>query len=129
MAGVNAGLAQTVLAVLCHGVAGDRTVLAGRTDDLDNIAVVCCSRRFAFRQADTLPDDLPLFVDTAAELRSRSGNQLECDLVLALFQFACKSQSGNFLQNRMFDLDYICVCVPQNSFPPLILIFASVIHE
>ena len=111
-------LANTVLAVLRHCIAGDRTIFTGRTDNLDDIAVVGNSRRFSLSQAYPLTDDLSFLINTAAELRRGSRDQLKRDLILALLQFSVKSQTCNLLQNCMFDFDYICICVPQNSFPP-----------
>ena len=69
---VNTCFSNTVLAVLCNCITGNRTVLAGRADDLDDITVVGHSRSLALRQADTLPDDLSFLINTAAELRCRS---------------------------------------------------------
>ena len=73
LTGIDTCLSKTVLTVLCYCVAGDRTVFAGRRNNLDDIAIIFRSRSFAFCEADSLADDLTLFVDTAAELRGRPG--------------------------------------------------------
>ena len=72
--GVDTCLTNTVLAVICYDISGNRTIFTGRADYLDDIAIVNGARRFAFRQTDSLPDNLPLFINTAAELRRRARN-------------------------------------------------------
>ena len=95
LTGIDTCLSKTVLTVLCYCVAGDRTVFAGRRNNLDDIAIIFRSRSFAFCEADSLADDLTLFVDTAAELRGRSRNKLQREVITLFFKFTCKSKLSN----------------------------------
>src|SRR5699024_2851509 len=90
-------LTNTVLAVLRHCIAGDRTVLTCGADDLDHIAVILKPRSLSLCQTDTLSDDLSLLVNTAAELSSRSRDQFHRDLILTLLQLSGESQPRYFL--------------------------------
>ena len=104
-------LSKTVLTVLCYCVAGDRTVFAGRRNNLDDIAIIFRSRSFAFCEADSLADDLTLFVDTAAELRGRSRNKLQREVITLFFKFTCKSKLCYLEQYVMFDFDYVSISI------------------
>ena len=111
LTGIDTCLSKTVLTVLCYCVAGDRTVFAGRRNNLDDIAIIFRSRSFAFCEADSLADDLTLFVDTAAELRCRSRNKLQREVITLFFKFTCKSKLCYFEQYVMFDFDYVSISI------------------
>ena len=66
-AGIDTSLSKTVLAVLRNRITGDRTVLTGRADNLNNIPVILRSGRFPLRQPYSLTDNLPLLINTAAQ--------------------------------------------------------------
>ena len=59
IAGVVAGLSDTVHAVVRHNIAGNRAVLAGRRNNLYHIAVILGAGSLALRQAHSLADDFP----------------------------------------------------------------------
>ena len=81
LTGIDTCLTHTVLTVLCNGIAGNRTVLAGCTDDLNDISIILRSRSLALCKANTLADNLSLLIDTAAELWCRSRNQMNRNVV------------------------------------------------
>ena len=90
-------LANTVLTIFCHSVTGNRTVFTCRTDYLDDISVILPSWRLAFRKTNSLPDNLSLFVDTAAELRRRTWDQLHCNVVPLGIQLSGKGKLCHFM--------------------------------
>ena len=67
--GILAGLTHALLAVVRHHIGGDGTLLAGRVDDLNHVGGVFALGAFSLRQAHSLPDDLTLFINTAAVSR------------------------------------------------------------
>ena len=74
-------LSQTVLAVIGYDIAGDRTVLTGRTDNLNYISIVNCSRCFSLSKSDTLADDCSFLINTTSEVWCWSRNDVEWDVV------------------------------------------------
>ena len=98
-------LKDEVIAVIGYGVRCDRTLLAGCADDLDYVSgIFAAGRALALCQADTLTDDLALFIDTAAELRLRSRDDGVRNLVLMLLiQLASPCQLCYLVQYVVFD--------------------------
>ena len=78
---------DTVLAVVRYDITGNWAVFTGRADYLNNIAVIYRTWRLAFRQADSLTDNFPFFINTASKLRERARNQLIRDMI----PFLCQS--------------------------------------
>ena len=90
-------LSNTVLAVVCYNITGNRAVLARRMDYLYDIAVVYCAWRFAFRKADSLTDNFPFFVNTATKLRVWPRNQLIGDMIPFFFQISLQGGFSHFV--------------------------------
>ena len=84
IAGANTCLADTVLTVICYHITGDRTILTCGTDDLNDISGILCAGCLSLCKADTLANDLSLLINTAAELRRRSGDQIHWNMISRL---------------------------------------------
>ena len=76
---------------------------------LDDDSLSACWETFC--QAHSLADDFPFLVNTAAELRVRSRNQFIWNMVALFFQYSVKCQLGYFIQNLMFNFDYILISI------------------
>lgn len=66
-AGLIAGMAETAVTVVCHGIGGDRAVVTGCGDHLNDVGRVGLPGAQAACQTDALTDDLALAVDAAAK--------------------------------------------------------------
>ncbi len=108
-AGIDTCLSNTVLAVFRNGITGNGTVLTGRADNLNYISVIRNSWRLPFCQADSLPNDFSLLVDTAAELWRGPRYQFQCNVISFCIQFSGKCQFCNFIEHIMFDSNYIFI--------------------
>jgi hypothetical protein len=104
-------LPNTVLAILCNRIAGNRAVLTCGADNLDHIPIIHRPWRLAFCQTDPLPDNFPLFVDAATEFRCRPWNQFQRNMVPLRIQFPCKCQLCHFVKYIMFDPNYIFISI------------------
>ena len=104
--GALAGLAHAEPAVVGHGIRGNGTLLAGRTDHLDHIVrllIRICRGAKPLRQTDPLPHDLTFLVNAAPILRDGSRDQLIYQRILRfLRQIIVPRQTRNLLQNFMF---------------------------
>ena len=106
-AGIQAGFTDTETAVVRNCIGRQRALFAGRTDDLDRI---CGSNfvpgRLGARQADPLLNDFSFFIDTAAILSDRSGNDLIDQRFFRLvIQLAFISKRSRSLHNFMLQAD------------------------
>ena len=110
-AGIDTSLSKTVLAVLRYNITGNRTVLTCRTDDLNHIAIISQTWRFALRQTDSLSDNLSFFINTAAKLRCRTWDQAHCDIVSLLVKLTGKCQLCHFIEYVVFDFDHIFISI------------------
>ena len=131
MAGVkfarrNAGFSETVLAVICHDVCGDRAVLTGCMEDLDDIPVILRPWSLSAGEPYSFPDDLTLFVDTAPESRLRSRYQLLRKEVLFFLQSSIKSHLRDSSQHVVFYLYNTFVSIHSQS-PYLKHTFSTII--
>ena len=108
---IHAGLTKTVLAVVGNHIAGDRTILAGSMDHMDQVTVVMLTRSHTHSKAGTLTDDLPLLIDTTTELRLRTRNQALWQVLDLLLELSSKSKLCNCCQHVVFDFDYSFVSV------------------
>ena len=107
---VDTRFARTVLAVLRHGITGNRAVLTRGADHLDDISVVDQSRRLALGKTDSLSDNLSLFINTTAKLRCRR-DQAHCDVVSLFLQLACKRKLCHLVEHIMFDSNHIFISI------------------
>ena len=87
---------KAVLAVLRHGITGNRTILTGRIDNLDNISIILNPRSLPFRQTYSLTDDFSFLVDTASKLWERSRNQSLRNMISFLVKLPFKSKPRHF---------------------------------
>ena len=110
-AGIDTSLSHTVLTIFRHRVAGNRAVLTGGADDLNDISVIMLSRRLPLRQTNTLTDDFPLFIDTAPKLWNRSRNQPKRNVIPLGIQSSLKGQPRHFPKYLMLDFNHIDICV------------------
>ena len=103
--GILAGLSHTFSAVIGYRVRCDRTLLTGCPNDLDHVSgIFAAGRALALCQADTLTDDLALFINTAAELclRSRYDGVRNLSLVF-LIQLAVPCKLCYLVKYVVFD--------------------------
>ena len=103
--GILAGLSHTFSAVIGYRVRCDRTLLTGCPNDLDHVSgIFTAGRAFALCQADTLTDNLALFINAAAELCLRSRDDGVRNLILVfLIQLASPCQLCYLIQYVVFD--------------------------
>ena len=119
IAGIDTCLTNTVLAIVCHHITGDRAIFTSGTNDLNDITVIHRSRRFALGKTHSLSDNFSFLIDTAAKLRCGSRNQFQRNMVALFLQFAGKCQFCYFIKYIVFDLDYIFVSVHLQLLPML----------
>jgi len=96
---------HTFSTVIGYRIGCDRTLLAGCADDLDYVSgIFAAGRALALCQADTLTDDLALFINTAAELclRSRYDGVRNLSLVF-LIQLAVPCKLCYLVKYVVFD--------------------------
>ena len=111
IAGIDAGLPDTVLAVVRHDISGNRAILTSRADHLYDIAVIHLARRLPLRKADPLADDLPFFINAAAEHRLGAGDHLIGKGLLFLVETPFKGQARYFAEYGILDAYNIIVLV------------------
>ena len=100
-----AGLSHTFSAVIGYRVRCDRTLLTGCPNDLDHVSgIFAAGRAFALCQADTLTDNLALFINATAELCLRSRDDSVRNLILVfLIQLAVPCQLCYLVKYVMLD--------------------------
>ena len=81
---------QTFLAVICNRKAADRTALAGSRQNADNAPFILARKTDPLCRGDTLADNLPLAVDTAAESRHGARDNVIRNLLDMLIQCSLK---------------------------------------
>ena len=96
---------HTFSTVIGYRIGCDRTLLAGCADDLDYVSgIFAAGRALALCQADTLTDDLALFINTAAELCLRSRYDAVRNLSLVfLIQLAVPCKLCYLVKYVVFD--------------------------
>ena len=127
-AGLIAGMAETAVTVVCHGIGGDRAVVTGRGDHLDDVGRVGLPGTQAAYQTDALADDLALAVDAAPKLGKRSGDNLLRKELLFALQLSVPGEpryftkyflgdvaGGSVVCNHSFSL--FCPAVPSAGLP------------
>ena len=99
-----AGMAETAVAVVRHGIGRDRAVVTGCGDYLHDIGRVILSRALSLSQTYTLPDDLALTVDAAAELGQGPRDDRLRDKFLFAFQFSVPGESCDLTEDAFGDI-------------------------
>lgn len=95
--GLFTGFCQTSLTQVGNYVAGgNRTFLAGGVDNLYNVAALSGTGTLSFCQSDSLSDNFPFLVNTAAETRFGPGNHIVGNILFFLVQFTGKCQLSHF---------------------------------
>ena len=74
---------------------------------------------FALRQPDSLPDNLPLFIDTAAVLGHRSRDNLIGKFIPLLIQLIIPGQPCNLIQHSVLQTKQ-CRIVGNHEKPPYV---------
>ncbi|CDA24808.1 unknown [Roseburia sp. CAG:197] len=113
---IDTSLAHTVLTVLGYCIARNWTILTGSIHYLNNISIVFRARCLTFCEADTLTDDFTLLIDTATELRSRTRDQMNRNMISLSIKCSFKCQFCYLTQYCMFNFNYIFVSVHIISF-------------
>ena len=108
---VDTCLSDTVLTVFRDRIAGNRAVLAGRADNLNDVSIINGARRLPLRKTHSLPDNFSFFVDTTTKLRRRARDQFQRDVISSGIQFPGKSQLCDFVEHIMFDFNHIFISI------------------
>ena len=88
-----AGMAETAVAVVRHGIGRDRAVVTGCRDHLDDVVRFILPWALSLGQTHALPDDLALTVDAAAELGQGPRDDRLRKKLLFAFQLSVPGES------------------------------------
>ena len=112
-AGADARTAKAETAVIGYGKCRDRTFVARGVDDLNNVLRrIIDIRVLIHRQMNTLPNDRPLLIDTAAIIGLRSRRDLHDDLFTLLVpDFTFPRRPTDSPDYTMLQADYILIII------------------
>ena len=99
-----AGMAETAVAVVRHGIGRDRAVVTGCGDHLDDIVRFILPRALSLGQAYTLTDDLAFTIDAAAELGQGPRDDRLRNKLLFAFQLSVPGKSCNLTEDAFGDI-------------------------